>query len=207
MKINAGKLILKSLLPLFCIGGIIILQKPQLKEKQQVDIKEYNRQESKEQITANLLAKTPSFSYDNLIANWAFLKFLAYFGDGEVREQVGYAATSSYFKAVVNKDSRFIKAYFFLSPATSAFAGDPELSTSLIEKGLASITPLSHPDSYFLWIYKAVDELLFLGDSTAAKRSYEKGIEWAGYYDNDRSKAVSSRMKQMSEFLQIIPIA
>ncbi|MDJ0596309.1 MAG: hypothetical protein QNJ72_41075 [Pleurocapsa sp. MO_226.B13] len=201
MKLKAVKLILSILFSLGLTGAIVALQKPQLKVEKKLDLPEYNRQESKEKTTASLLAKMPSFGYDNLIADWAYLKFLVYFGDSDVRQHTGYAATSDLFKTVVKNDPRFVETYFKLSPANSLFAGNPKESTELIEQGLASITPQSHPDSYFLWIYKAIDELLFLGDSAAAKRSYENGIEWASYYDDDRSKAVSARMKVMSEFL------
>jgi hypothetical protein len=201
MKFKAGNLILNILISITLIGGIVALQKPQLNSNQKTDIEKYNQQELKEKATASLLAKTPSFGYSNLIANWSFLKFLVYFGDGDVRQHTGYAVTTDYFKTVVKNDPRFVKAYFYMSPATSLFAGNPEQSTSLIEQGLASITPQSSPDSYFLWIYKAIDELLFLGDSKAAKASYDNGIEWASYYDDDRSKAVAARMKVMSNFL------
>lgn len=201
MKLKIGKLILNILLSIACISGIIYLQKPQLKSEKKLNQQDYNQQESAEKTTASFLAKMPSFGYGNLIADWSFLKFLVYFGDGDVRQHTGYAATTDYFKTVVKNDPRFVKAYFMMSPATSLFAGDPEQSTNLIERGLASITPQSNPDSYILWIYKAIDELLFLGDSAAAKESYDSGIEWASYYDDDRSKAVAARMKAMSNFL------
>lgn len=201
MKFKARKLILSSLLSLGLVSTIVALQKPQLKSEKKLDLLEYQRQEAKEKTTASLLAKMPSFGYDNLIANWAYLKFLVYFGDGDVREHTGYAATSDLFKAVVKNDPRFVEAYFMISPVNSLFAGNPRESTELIAQGLASITAQSHPDSYLLWIYKAIDEMLFLGDSAAAKESYDNGIEWASYYDDDRSKAVSARMKAMSNFL------
>ena len=201
MKLKARKLTLSVLTSIALIIGIIALQKPQQRADKENNINEYNRQESKEKTVAGLLANMPSFGFDNLIADWAYLKFLVYFGDGEVREHTGYAATPNYFKAVVKNDPRFVKAYFMMSPATSAFAGDPEVSASLIEKGLSTITTQSHSDAYFLWIYKAIDELLFLGDSKAAKESYDNGIEWASYYNDDRSKAVTARMKAMSNFL------
>lgn len=205
MNSKAGKLILNILLSISFISGIIYLQKPQLKTDKKFNQEDYNRQELKEKTTAGLLAKMPGFSYENLIADWAFLKFLVYFGDGDVRKHTGYAATGDLFQTVVKNDPRFVEAYFMMSPANSLFAGNPEQSTALIEQGLASITPQSHPDSYFLWIYKAIDELLFLGDSQAAKESYDKGIEWASYCDDDRSKAVSARMQQMSQFLAANP--
>lgn len=201
MKFKTGKLVLNILISITLVGGIITLQKPQLKANKNDDKQQFKKQELKEQTTASLLAKMPGFGYGNLIADWAYLKFLVYFGDGDVRKHTGYAATSDLFKTVVKKDPRFVEAYFMISPANSLFAGNPKESTELIEQGLASITPQSHPDSYFLWIYKAIDELLFLGDSAAAKASYDSGIKWASYYSNDRSKAVAARMKVMSDFL------
>jgi len=195
------KLVFNVFLSTTLIAAIVSLQKPLLKKSEKYNRQEYNRQDLKERTTARLLAKMPSFGFDNLIADWAYLKFLVYFGDHDAREHSGYAATTNLFKAVVNKDPRFVKAYFMISPANSIFAGEPEKSTALIAKGLKSIEPQSHPDAYFLWIYKAIDELLFLGDSQAAKVSYDRGIEWAGYYDDDRSRAVSARMKVMSDFL------
>lgn len=201
MKFKVGKLILSILFSLGLIGTIVALQKSELKAEKKLDLQEYQRQEAKEKTTASLLAKMPSFGYDNLIADWAYLKFLVYFGDGDVREHTGYAATSDLFKTVVKNNPRFVEAYFMISPVNSLFAGNPQESTELIARGLASITPQSHPDAYFLWIYKAIDEMLFLGDSAAAKESYDNGIKWASYYDDDRSKTVSLRMKQMSKFL------
>lgn len=201
MNFNKTKLILNFFLSLGLINTIVFLQKPQLKTTKKIDIVKYQRQESKEKTTASLLAKMPNFGYGNLIADWAYLKFLVYFGDHYVRDNTGYAATSDLFKTIVKNDPRFVKAYFMISPANSLFAGNPKESTELIEQGLNSITPQSHPDAYFLWIYKAIDELLFLGDSAAAKNSYDNGIEWASYYNDDRSKAVATRMKVMSNFL------
>ena len=202
MKVSiSAKLILNILLSIAMASGILLLQKPQLKAKDKLNTDEYKQQAESEEFQANLLHKMPSFGLDNLIADWAYLKFLAYFGDTEARKQTGYSATTDYFKIVVKNDPRFVNAYFAMSPATSLFAGNPETSVALLERGLNSISPQFHPDSYFLWLYKAVDELLFLGDSAAAKNSYNKGIEWASYYDDDRSKAVAARMKVMSEFL------
>ncbi len=201
MKLKAVKLVLNISITLGLTAGIISLQKPQVNTSKKANQQESNRQELKEKTTASFLAKTPNFGYGNLIADWAFLRFLVYFGDSDVRQNTGYSATTNYFKTIVKNDPRFVKAYFYMSPATSIFAGNPQQSTALIEEGLSSIMPQSHPDSYFLWVYKAIDELLFFGDDAAAKASYDNGIEWASYYDDNRSKAVAARMKAMSKFL------
>ncbi|MEL6580393.1 MAG: hypothetical protein AAFQ14_11620, partial [Cyanobacteria bacterium J06621_12] len=201
MKFIVKKLVLNIILSTTLIASVVALQQPLLKKAEKQNQHEYNRQELKEQAIASLLARMPSFGFKNLISDYAFLKFLVYFGDHDIREHTGYAATTNLFKTVVKNDPQFVEAYFTMSPVNSIFAGEPKQSTALIAKGLESITPQSHPDSYFLWIYKAIDELLFLGDSPAAKTSYDRGIEWASYYDDDRSRAVSARMKVMSDFL------
>ena len=201
MKSRTSKLIFNIFLSIALVSGIVSLQKPELEADQKLTQKDYIRQNEQEKASAKLLQKIPNLSYKNLIADWAYIKFLVYFGDSKARKYTGYGATTDYFKTVVKNDPRFVKAYFPMSPATAIFAGEPDKSTALIAQGLKSITPHSHPDSYFLWIYKAIDELLFLGDSEAAKASYDQGIEWANYYDDDRSKAVSARMKVMSNFL------
>jgi hypothetical protein len=53
------------------------------------------------------------------------------------------------------------------------FAGYPAKSVEYMEKSLEKtppkiISPVYPP--YYLWIYKGVDELLFLGDVEAAKK-------------------------------------
>ncbi|MGV2831470.1 hypothetical protein [Myxosarcina sp. GI1(2024)] len=202
---NPIKLISSLLLSAALSSGIVLLQKPRVDLENKFTNEDYQRLEEREKATASLLKQLPSFGYDNLIADWAYLKFLVYFGDTEARDITGYAATPDYFETVVKNDPRFIKAYFPMSPATSVFAGRPELSTNLIEKGLQKITPQTSPDSYFLWIYKAVDEVLFLGDSQAAKNSYEMAAKWADIVNDDRSKAVGNRAKVMAKFLKDKP--
>ncbi|PSO60600.1 MAG: hypothetical protein BRC36_13380, partial [Cyanobacteria bacterium QH_2_48_84] len=85
-----------------------------------------------EKLSLKILQKFPSFSLDNLVADWVFLKFLLYFGDGEARSATGYSLVPEYFEAVVNHDPRFIQAYLALSPANSLYAGQPQKTVTLI---------------------------------------------------------------------------
>ena len=88
-----------------------------------------------------------------------------------------------------------------LAPATSIFAGQPQKTVALIEQGLKSISPKTSPLSYYLWIYKGVDEMLFLGDTKAAKQSYEMAAKWAETYKDPISQERAANARQTVQFL------
>lgn len=203
---TTGKLIFNFLLSTVLTSGIIFLQKPNLKtENQLIDSQTYQKLENAEKINVSFLKRMPAFGFENLIANWSFIKFLLYFGDGRAREYTGYSITPEYFEIIVENDPRFVKAYFYLSPANSLFAGKPEAGNALITKGLESISPEISEEAYFLWIYKAIDELLFLGDHEAARQSYEMAAQWADKIGDERSQAVAAKVRQTAQFLTTNP--
>ena len=79
---NYFKLMGLSVLGMLCIGGIIYLQMPKLKQETQKLSKEFFiEQDQQRTIRLNLIRKTPSFGFDNLIADWVFLDFVQYYGD------------------------------------------------------------------------------------------------------------------------------
>ena len=199
------KLTLSLLSSIALVGGIVSLQKPQLDTANQTTIENYKREELKEKFRAKVLKNSPSFGYDNLIADWTYLKFLVYFGNFESREHTGYSVVTDYFQTLVDRDPRFVDAYFFMSPANSLFAGNPKESVNLITQGLKSVDPKTSPKAHFLWTYKAVDELLFLGDSQAAKESYKMAAKWSMNSSSPLRKLTSARMKKMAEFLEDNP--
>lgn len=185
-----------------CLTGIVLLQQDRLQLKNsQLNKAEYIRQEQAEQANLNILTKVPTLGFKNLLADWIYLKFIQYFGDGAAREQIGYSLSPEYFAAVVERNPRLVEAYKFLAPATSIFAGQPQKTVDLIQKGLQSITPEDSPLSYYLWIYKGVDEMLFLGDTKAAQKSYEMAAKWAETYDDPISQARAANARQTAQFL------
>lgn len=182
--------------------AVISLQLPKLNaQQQQSDKAEYLKQEEAEKLRLSLSEKMPSFGFNNLIAGWEFLNFTQYFGDNPAREQIGYSLVPEYFKIIVQRDPRFINAYFYLSPATTLFAGRPDRSVALMEQGLNSISPNTAPKAYLLWNYKGVDELLFLGDHKAARRSYEMAAKSASTFTDPSSQAVATRARETARFL------
>ncbi|HEY9738699.1 MAG TPA: hypothetical protein V6D06_20540 [Trichocoleus sp.] len=157
--------------------------------------------EQQERMRLSLMRKTPSFGFDNLVADWTFLNFLQYFGDLSVRSQVGYRASPEFFEVIVAKDPYFIDPYLFLSVSTSLYAGDPERTVALMNQGLASMTPQVPNGGYVVWRYKGIDELLFLGDGAAARESFAAAANWAEQSSDPNAAAVAAASRQTAEFL------
>ena len=169
-----------------CILGaftvVVYLQTPQLaslKQRKSLDKAVLRQQEA--QLKAQLsIAKTlPTFGFDNLVADWHFIDFIQYFGDTEVRAKAGYGTSMEYFEAMLDRDPRFLYAYFYLSSTGSLYAGQPEKSVSLMNSGLKSLSPKVPDRGYYIWRLKAVDELLFLGKIPEARNSMLTAANWA----------------------------
>ncbi|OKH29138.1 hypothetical protein [Chroogloeocystis siderophila] len=193
---------------LLCIFGVISLQVPQLNQlttREPLTEKDLIRETKAEKVRLNLLRKIPSFGFDNLIANWVFLNFLQYFGDDEVRPQTGYSLSPEYFEIILERDPRFLQAYLFLSSSTSLYAGMPERAIALMNRNLKLLSPTVPQKSYYIWRYKGIDELLFLGDSTAAQQSFTTAAQWASVYADEESKQVAAISQKTAEFLSRNP--
>lgn len=154
-----------------------------------------------EQTSLEILQRTPAFGFDNLVGDWAFLRFLQYFGDTDARSLNDYRLSSDFFEIIVERDPWFTESYFYLSGSSSLFAGTPERTVSLLDQGLAAMTPLEPDGSHFLWRMKAIDEHLFLGDVDSAIHSYLTAAKWAGYHDDQRSLEAMWRSQDSAAFL------
>lgn len=188
------------------LAGAIYLQKRLLKsEEESKNIARYKQQEQAQQAQINAIKQMPAFGFDNLLANWSFIEFLNYFGDGEARESTGYSLSPDYYESIVNHDPRFVRAYFLLAPATSIFAGEPERGVKAISKGLESITPDLSSEGYYLWVYKAIDEMMFLNDIEAAKESYKTASAWAEQSDHPNAENSAKNTRQTAQFLEDDP--
>jgi hypothetical protein len=162
---------------------ILYLQTPQLaslkRHAKNVDRATLQQQEANLK-TQQAIAKTlPTFGFDNLMADWHFIDFIQYFGDTDVRAQAGYGAAMEYFDGMLDRDPRFLYAYFYLSSTGSIYAGQPEKSVELMNRGLKSLTPQVPDRGYYIWRLKAVDEMIFLGKIPDAQTSMLKAAEWA----------------------------
>ena len=186
-------------------AAIVYLQTPQLaslkQQNKSVD-KVYLQQQEANLKAQLIIAKTlPTFGFDNLVADWHFIDFVQYFGDTDLRAQAGYGAAMEYFEAMLDRDPRFLYAYFYLSTTGSMYAGDPERSVALTERGLKSLTPKVPDRGYYIWRLKAVDELLFLDRIPDARKSMLNAADWANQANSPEGQNVAKLSRGTANYL------
>ncbi|MEM9244136.1 MAG: hypothetical protein AAGA67_00125 [Cyanobacteria bacterium P01_F01_bin.153] len=135
--------------------------------------------QSQTQSRLELLKTVPSGGFDNLIANWAYLDYVQYFGDEDTRNATGYSLNDDYFEVMVDRDPRFLAIYPFLSAGVSYYLGKPERAIALMKKATESLSPQEQPQSFWIWRFIALDQLLLLGDIPGAIRNFEQAGQWA----------------------------
>jgi hypothetical protein len=174
---------------------VIALQTPQLatlkRQATPVTKADLQREETKTRVQLALVKALPSFGFKNIVADWYFIDFLQYFGDGEVRSQAGYGVAVDYFDLILDRDPWFIMGYYYLSNTASLYAAQPDRSVELMDRGLKSFSPRVPDRGYYIWRMKAVDELLFLGKAPEAKQSMLTAARWARQNPDAESQSVA----------------
>ncbi len=199
---------LKELWPWLLGAGLVVvilgLQQRQLslvRVPEAPSLEALQLRDEQERTQLHLLRQMPTFGYDNMIANWTFLNFLQYFGDVDVRAVSGYQLSPDFFKVIVTHDSLFLIPYGYLTTSVSMYAALPKTSISLLERGLEHMAPGLPPYSFYLWRFKGIEELLFLGDGRAAQQSFSKAAEWARQVDSPEALAMADISQQTANFL------
>jgi tetratricopeptide (TPR) repeat protein len=192
----------------FALGAfaiVVALQTPQLAtlkhQANPLSKADLQREETKTKVQLALMKTLPTFGFDNLIADLHFMDFLQYFGDGEVRSQAGYGAAVDYFDVILDRDPWFIMGYYYLSNTASLYAGQPDRSVELMDRGLKSFSPRVPDRGYYIWRMKAVDELLFLGKVPEAKQSMLTAAGWARQNPDDESQRVAQISQATADHL------
>lgn len=155
----------------------------------------------------NLAQKMPTLGFNNLVADWTFLRFLQYFGDSEVRAQAGYDLSPEFFRVIIPKDPFYRYFYLFLSGSVSNYAGQPGQAVELMAQGLEQLTPTLPPDSFYVWRYRGVDELLYLGDGVAAQKSFQAAADWARQSPHPDAEFIAANSQGTADFLAINPVS
>ncbi len=178
-QLNLVKKVFSWLIICMCLVGIIKLQNKQQQNFEQESQSHYLTQEQAQKRLVEIQKNIPSFGFDNLIADWSFLGFVNYFGDKPARDEIGHQLVADYFDTISRRDPRFIDAHLNLSVANSMYAGQPKKTIAFMERVLQAVEPEIHTETSLLWSAKGMDELLFFGDTEAAKHSYEMAAKWA----------------------------
>jgi tetratricopeptide (TPR) repeat protein len=204
----SSSLVTSLVVVILCLIGLIGLQVPRLNQliarSKTAPIEELRREVAAEKVRLDLLQKIPSLGFGNLIADWSMLSFLQYFGDDIARSRTGYELSPDYFEIIIDRDPHFLQSYLFVSTSVSLFAGEPEKAIALMEKGLKVLTP-EQPRAYYIWRYKGTDELLFLGDTKRAQKSFAMAAEWASQHSDPESENIAFLSRGTAEFLASDP--
>lgn len=189
-----------------CTIGIVKLQSKYYYDSinQTLSINHLNK-ELKQKKAINLQKVMPSFGFDNLRADWLYLNYIQYLGDKEARNQIGYSLIPDYFETIIQYDPHFTEAYLALATANSFYAGKPEKTIALMDRVLESISPEVHPEVSYLWTHKGLDELLYLGDTQAARKSYLTAAQWASKRGDKLGEKIAQKNLKTARFLATNP--
>jgi hypothetical protein len=194
-----------NLLPLSAILlsllGIVYLQQQNLADQKTTTAATYGAAIENDQFFLDTQARMPNLGFGNILADWAYLRFVQYFGDKEARGATGHGLVPQFFKIIVDDDPRFLQAFLMLSGANTLYAFDPQTSVTLLDKVIEQITPQLSYLAPYIWSYKGVDEMLFLGDNKAAQHSYEMAGKWAKERGGKDDLAVAKRNAETAAFL------
>jgi hypothetical protein len=199
-----GSGVLKLTIAALAIGGIIQLQQPQLSQlaAREVASAEDQRQEA---LRLSLVRRSPSFGFDNLMADWAFLNLIQYDGDSATRKAIGYDLAPKYFDLMTRLDPRFVDSYVFLSGIMSYQMGKPDEAIALMDRGTTALTPKDHPKAFLVWRLKGLDQLLMVNDLQGSQFSYDQAGDWALASSDADTRQVGPIFKQTAEFIRTDP--
>ncbi len=204
-RLHSEKQYIPAGVALLCLTLIGLIQIPQLQrlktQSQTATVEDIRRNVKQDQVQLTLLKKLPAFGFDHLLADWTFLNFLQYFGDTPARAKTDFTLSPDYFEVILGRDPYFLNAYTFLSTSSALYAGLPERSVAIARQGLSSLKPNVPPESYYAWRQLGIDELLFLGDAQAARKSFETAANWAKQSSVPGSDRVAALSEQTAAFL------
>jgi hypothetical protein len=184
------------------ISGVVAIQFDRLKQPS-ISLETPQQAEQQERLRLNLLSKTPSFGFDNLVADWTFLNFIQYYGDTPAREITGFPLGAEYFDIITQRDPRFVDSYLFLSGTVSHQLGKPELALKLMKRGTDALSPQMNSKAFSVWRWMAMDQILMLGDLPGAARSFDMTAKWAA--QSEEYKEFAPNFQETANFLRTKP--
>jgi hypothetical protein len=185
------------------LGGIPAMGTEGSKPAPAISAASFKQSEQQEALRLKMLKALPTFGFDNLVADWTFLKFLQYFGDDEARDITGYGLSPDYFDIITRRDPRRVEIYPFLSVAISFYQAKPEIAVQLMERGTNALSAQIDPQAWTVWRNKGLDELLLLGDIPESIRSHEMAADWVE--KTPSGKQLAPIFRNTAEFLRRDP--
>lgn len=202
--------LVNKLVPIFTASTVLIsFQISEMgaieKQDSQSSLEQLNLVVKAQTARLEIVKKLPNVGFGNIVADSVFIQFLQYFGDEEIRKKTGYSASPNFFEALLRHDPFYKEFYLFLSGSTTLYAANPEKTTQLTSENLEHLSPNMPSNSYYVWRYKAVDELLFLGDGKAAQQSFTSAANWAEESTDSSSENIGKLSRNTATFLENNP--
>ncbi len=193
-------------IPIAALTGVITLQifwpseSSPFKEEIVLDSTEALVTQQKKAAQLKLLKASPTFGFDNLIADLVFLQFLQYFGDDIARNQTGYSLSEDYFDIITRLEPRWADVYLFVSNSLSIYEGKPKVAVEYMTRGTDALSPEIHAKAWQVWRWKGIDQLLLVGDIPGAIHSHEMAAKWVDLTSyQDLFKKTAEFLKQNPE--------
>jgi len=117
--------------------------------------------------------KLLSLGYDQLIADLFWLGFVQYVGNSEQRQLDRYGLAFDYLDIVTTLDPKFTRPYWFAAFIVGSEMGRPDLSQSLIERGLQT-----DQESWYLPFIAGINQYLFAQKEMEAAKYYRKAAKF-----------------------------
>jgi hypothetical protein len=117
--------------------------------------------------------KLCSLGYDQLLADWYWLGFVQYIGDGDARTKDHYVLAESYIDLITGLDPRFVQPYWFAAFIIGSEQHQPQRAAELIEKGLSA-----NPNTWYLPFIAGINQYLYAHNEVAAAKYYRMAAKF-----------------------------
>jgi tetratricopeptide (TPR) repeat protein len=142
------------------------------------------------------------FGMDNLVADWYWLQYVQYFGDGVARKKTNFDYCDDYLELITALDPKFVKAYAAASYAVAGMQDNPDKALQILARGI-KLNPATE-GSWELYRNYAGVAFLYKKDLPTAAKYFAKAADAPGapevfrsfaaaFYNrmNDKERAVS----------------
>ncbi len=124
-------------------------------------------------LPSSAAAKVCALGYDQLLADWYWLAFVQYIGDGAARGRDHYAAADKYLQLIVDLDPGFIKAYWFASFILGSERRQPDEAAKFIDRGIQA-----NPDNWYLPFIAGINQYLYARNDISAAKYYKMAAKF-----------------------------
>lgn len=114
-----------------------------------------------------------SLGFDQLIADYYWLRFISYVGDAEASRKDNYASAGDYIRLITALDPHFVSAYWFAAFTIGGDARRPKEAAEILDKGIEH-----NADIWSLPFIAGINQFLYAGEPAAAARYYRMAAKY-----------------------------